>query len=255
MNRPAAARQPQRLQLEVPAEPQELPPLRDRILAWLDDVGCPAERTERVLLAANEAVTNAIEHAYPDGTSGRVRVTAETTPEGSVRITVADDGTWRPVRPAPTMRGRGVLMMQVFGDDVRIRATEHGTVVEIVAGPSRHAESAAEPKVDGASFAVDTHFADDHVVARVSGDVPEAVSNALVRELLAASWGGVAPLTIDVGGVGPVADGLESAVASVAGAATGVGGRVSVVVPEHSPVATSVRWDRLGAAAQVTRRR
>lgn len=254
MNRLAIARQPQRLEIEVPAQPRALPSLRDRIVAWLDEVGCPTERVERILLAANEAVSNAIEHAYDDGERGDVRVTAETTSDGSVHITVADNGRWRPIRPQPTLRGRGVLMMQVLGDDVRIEPTKHGTVVEIVAGPSRHSDSAAEPSVDGSSFSVDTHYAGDHVVARISGDVPDAVSSALVRDLLAASWGGVVPLTVDVGGVGPVADGLEPALAKVAGAAAGVGGQISAVVPEHSPAASVVGWDRLGAAVQVTRR-
>ena len=46
-------------------------------------------------LVLNELIANALEHAFPDGRSGRMEVKAHTT-DGEVEITIADDGCGMP---------------------------------------------------------------------------------------------------------------------------------------------------------------
>lgn len=251
MNSSVDATEPQGFAQEVPAVPEQLPLLRDALESWLSRAGCSRERIERLLLAASEAVTNSIEHAYPDG-PGPVRLTADMYDDRTIRMTVTDHGRWRPVDPQPTPRGRGVFMMQECGDDVRIRSSEAGTTVEIFSGLAGHPDSAAYAKQTLDGFSVERHTAQHHVVTRVSGGVPAAAADDLCRRLLAACYGGIAPLTVDVSAVGPETGGLEPAIAAVAGAAAGVGGEVSVVVPRNSRAASSVAWDRLAAAVSVT---
>lgn len=43
-------------------------------------------------LIVNELVTNSLEHAFPEGRSGEIRVRVETTSDGGMRIEVSDDG-------------------------------------------------------------------------------------------------------------------------------------------------------------------
>lgn len=239
----------------VPAVAEQLPLLRDRLAAWLRAHQCPTERSERVLMAANEAVTNAIEHAYRGGPAGPVRLSAESLDDGSVRVTVADRGRWLPVVPVRGMRGRGVLMMQECGDDVRIERTGLGTTVVIVASATRYPDPIVGVSAEDTPFTVDCRPVNEHVVARLSGAVPASAAEELRRQLLSATYGGVTLLTIDIGSVAGQADGLVPAIAGVAGAAAGVGGSVSVVVPRHSPVASAIAWHELGSAVEITERR
>lgn len=48
---------------------------RDRVSRWLRLAGWPPEPLEEVVYAVNEAVSNAIEHAYPPNSDGTVDVT------------------------------------------------------------------------------------------------------------------------------------------------------------------------------------
>lgn len=249
--RTIGAAQPMPFAAEVPAVAEQLPLLRDGLAAWLRENDCPAERAERVLLAANEAVTNAIEHAYRTVPPGPVRLSAESLSDGSVRITVADRGRWQPAIPTDGIRGRGVLMMQECGDEVRIERSGSGTTVVVLTSATRYPEPIVGVAAELVPFTVECHPQHEHVVARLSGAVPAAAAHELRRRLLAATYGGVNPLTIDVGAVAGEFDGLESAIVGVAGAAAGVGGRVSVVVPRHSPVASAIAWHQLGSAVEV----
>jgi serine/threonine-protein kinase RsbW len=217
--------------------------MRHRLQSWLSEAGWPDERAERLLLAMNEAVTNAIEHAYRDLPPGPVRVRAGVLTDGSVRLIVTDSGRWRPARPdGGGGRGKGVLMMQECGDDVRIDATPIGTTVTITAWAVRHADPVPAGPGDGA-FGVRCQDVDGKVVAQVAGDVPLEAAGELRRRVLAASCGGLIPLVIDVGRVRAGWEGVPRAVAEVAQAVQGVGDReVVVVLPPESPVAAAAEW-------------
>jgi anti-sigma regulatory factor (Ser/Thr protein kinase) len=80
-----------------------------------------------LLLAASEAVNNAVEHAQrPTRSEVRVRLRVA---DDTVRISVRDFGTWRDRRPAMD-RGRGATLMNAYGD-VRMVSTTEGTTVTI----------------------------------------------------------------------------------------------------------------------------
>ena len=62
------------LELDLPADPERLRTLRRAVHAWGRDTALRSEVVEDLLLAVGEAVANAVEHAYPPGTAGRVGV-------------------------------------------------------------------------------------------------------------------------------------------------------------------------------------
>ena len=120
--------QPALLELELDARPRSLVVLRRALRRWLaaNDVGrLPAYDT---LLAVNESVANAIEHAY-GLQGGTVAVRAERVGQ-ELRFSVRDDGSWR--APRGNHRGRGLAMMRRLMDDVDVTSDGHGTRVTLV---------------------------------------------------------------------------------------------------------------------------
>jgi len=101
--------------------------MRRDIRRVLGDLDVDPDVLEDLLLAASEAVNNAVEHAQrPSRPEVRVRLRVG---DGVVRISVRDFGTWRDRRPAMD-RGRGALLMNAYGD-VRMVSTGEGTTVTI----------------------------------------------------------------------------------------------------------------------------
>ncbi|MEV0216551.1 ATP-binding protein [Micromonospora sp. NPDC050695] len=110
-----------------PSAPTSAAALRRDVRLALGDLGVGPDLLEDLLLAASEAMNNAVEHAQrPSRPEVRVRLQLG---GGLVRISVRDFGTWRDRRPAMD-RGRGALLMNAFGD-VRLVSTAEGTTVTI----------------------------------------------------------------------------------------------------------------------------
>ncbi|HJQ48154.1 MAG TPA: SpoIIE family protein phosphatase [Amycolatopsis sp.] len=115
------------LDLVVPAVPESLKEIRVAMRRWLSTIGAGPEATGDLLLAVGEAGTNVVEHAYgPAGGSVMVHLELQDT---AVIATVRDHGRWR--QPRGVNRGRGLLLMQKCGDEVRIEQGEEGTRVVI----------------------------------------------------------------------------------------------------------------------------
>ena len=76
------------------AHPEQVGHLRHEARRWLTDLGLPDDEQESVLLAVNEAVENAVEHAYADEDEGVVELTLWAEP-GVVNVAVVDHGRWR----------------------------------------------------------------------------------------------------------------------------------------------------------------
>lgn len=221
---------PRQLAVTMPAEPRSLPALRARLSEWLNTADVPAELAERLVLAANEAVTNAIAHAYRDQPRGQVRLTAKLRSD-TLTITVSDDGRWRPARPGEGLGGRGVLIMQESVDRVRIDRTPDGTTVTL-----RTSTSEVPPIQETIEPAAEQHQLDVGVVggttvARLYGTVPDESSVHLRRQLLTATCGGVAPLVVNLVGLDALTNGVLEALTDVARAAVGAGERVVVIAP------------------------
>jgi PAS domain S-box-containing protein len=118
---------PKQLELALPAEPTALRSLRTALRRWLAQYPASDREINEIVLACNEAVANAIEHAYGPA-DGSVEVIAEFR-EGEVCIEVRDDGQWR--EPRGDNRGRGLNLMKALMDSVSLE-TRDGTEVRMV---------------------------------------------------------------------------------------------------------------------------
>jgi len=113
-----------------PARPEALSEIRRFVAAWLRRAGASDEEVGDVVLACDEACTNAVEHA--DG--GRELVVGRRVlPDGVIRLTVRDFGRWSVPKaasdPSAHARGRGIALMRQLVDNVTIRRYRNGTEV------------------------------------------------------------------------------------------------------------------------------
>jgi hypothetical protein len=97
------------LRLRARAELATVPALRRAARGWLNRIDLDAETAEDVVMATGEAVTNAVEHAYPHDAHGTVRLVMTETPGfgGGIEVQVGDDGRWQEPPTAPGFRGAG----------------------------------------------------------------------------------------------------------------------------------------------------
>ena len=123
------------LHVTLPALPVSDSLVRDRVRQWLLALRWPQGQLGDVLLAASEAVSNAIEHAYRSRVPGLVEVKGRLhTDSGGgrrVELTVRDFGSWRQVPTHNENRRRGIPLMRACMDDVSIEGTEHGTEIRM----------------------------------------------------------------------------------------------------------------------------
>jgi anti-sigma regulatory factor (Ser/Thr protein kinase) len=112
-------------EIELPSSPETLGTLRARLRAWLSRAGVDEEAAGEIVLAASEAVTNAIEHAYHGRGPGVVGVAAQRE-DDRLTLEITDRGRWRKAEPSDE-RGRGVLLMHGLMDRVEIDTGEVGT--------------------------------------------------------------------------------------------------------------------------------
>ena len=110
------------------ATPQSLAPIRHLLRRWLVERGATDDEAFDVVVATQEACANAIEHAYGPG---RAEFDLEGRyVDGTVTLTVADRGVWRP--PRGRNRGRGLPLMRDLMDSVEVSQSERGTAVTLV---------------------------------------------------------------------------------------------------------------------------
>lgn len=145
----APGARPRRIVHEIAHElvrAEDLRGVRTDLVGWvLAAGGCPEgaaldERLEDVATALYEALTNVVDHAYPDG-PGPLRVTARlAVADGSVgrgpdppwlEIEVADRGGWRPAPADPGHRGRGLLLLSRLADGHEVHRGRDGTRVRL----------------------------------------------------------------------------------------------------------------------------
>lgn len=108
--------------------------MRRELSQWLrTHLALDPDRFNDVLLAANEALTNAAEFAYA-GRQGTMTLRARYHPgDATLLVDVSDRGTWRHVEPQsqPNTRGRGIPLMRALADETTISATPNGTNVRM----------------------------------------------------------------------------------------------------------------------------
>ena len=126
-------RHPAPLELEFPAHISQVATTRMALRGWLRQAGVDPGETMKVLIAAGEAVANAIEHGHRQSPEGTIRLDA-TALVDQVELTVTDTGSWKTPQPAANAhRGRGSTLMRGLMHDVTIKPDAAGTTVHLSA--------------------------------------------------------------------------------------------------------------------------
>jgi anti-anti-sigma factor len=115
------------LSLTVPSEPRALTAARRALGQWFHRLGADNQETEDLVLACNEAIANAIYHAYGPRT-GSVLVEAELV-EDRIVITVSDQGLWEEGHSREG--GRGFQLMRSLVDRLEVERSASGTAVRM----------------------------------------------------------------------------------------------------------------------------
>jgi serine phosphatase RsbU (regulator of sigma subunit)/anti-sigma regulatory factor (Ser/Thr protein kinase) len=113
------------LTLELSARAGALREARRRLERWLSAGKIVPALSARVVLCANEAIANAVQHAY--GPKDALIWLSARRSDGAVELLVRDEGRWR--EPSLQGRGRGLKLMRAFADEVDIAHDDDGTVV------------------------------------------------------------------------------------------------------------------------------
>ncbi len=116
------------LDVEVPAEAEQLATVRHLIRRWMAANAGTDDDCAAFAIAVTEACANAIEHAYGPGDAA-IDLSA-VLEDDEATVTIRDSGGWR--EPRGGNRGRGIPIMKEFMDDVAIETGEGGTTVKLV---------------------------------------------------------------------------------------------------------------------------
>jgi anti-sigma regulatory factor (Ser/Thr protein kinase)/putative methionine-R-sulfoxide reductase with GAF domain len=116
------------LALRLSARPDQLIVVRRALRRWLSAVGATDADVSATVIAANEACSNAIEHAYALAEAS-FAVEARRDDE-SIEVTVSDSGSWREARGDD--RGRGLDLIRATMDEVEVMPSSRGTTVRLV---------------------------------------------------------------------------------------------------------------------------
>jgi anti-sigma regulatory factor (Ser/Thr protein kinase) len=107
-----------------PATRESVPQARAALTAFAIRAGAKGDKLEAVRLAASEAVTNAVLHAY-QGRAGTIQVTAWYVP-GELWVLVGDDGGGLRVRRDRPGLGLGLALIAQMADEFEILSRSSG---------------------------------------------------------------------------------------------------------------------------------
>jgi serine/threonine-protein kinase RsbW len=121
---------PPALSRDYSAVADSVPLARSALVAIAKSAGADDDQLEAVRLAASEALTNAVIHAYPRR-AGRIHVTAWTGP-GEFIVEIVDDGLGFQTHTETPGLGMGLGLISQLTDDFTIRQpTAGGTSVRM----------------------------------------------------------------------------------------------------------------------------
>ena len=112
-----------------PAHPGQLVSIRAQVRSWLAPLNLTEDIEDDLVLAASEAASNSVEHAYLTPTPGGTVELAFWTEARAVCIEIVDHGVWRVPSDRSTGRGRGIEIMQKLLASVLIHYDARGTRV------------------------------------------------------------------------------------------------------------------------------
>ena len=116
-----------------PAAADSVATARASVARWLDTRSVDGMLADDVAIVVSEACTNAVLHGYPDRPVGSFRVVAENT-NGTVRVTVTDDGCGMVPDPDSPGRGFGLPVIAALSDVLEFRPAGNGggTIISAV---------------------------------------------------------------------------------------------------------------------------
>lgn len=133
-----------------PADATRLAVIRHELRRWVTPLGLSGDEIDDLVLAVDEAVANAVRHAYPADRPGEVELTlwtenAATGPALCIEIT--DHGSWRAqdTVTGDAQGGRGMLLMQHMVETVLVHFDGRGSRVLLRHRFGGPAEQAAAP--------------------------------------------------------------------------------------------------------------
>ncbi|QYN39376.1 ATP-binding protein [Pseudonocardia sp. DSM 110487] len=112
-----------------PAHPRQLAPIRAETRRWLAHPDLSDDVEQDVVLAVNEAASNAMEHAYARTSAGDIVEIIFWTEEKTVCVEIVDHGHWQPPDATVSGRGRGFTIMNELMQTVLIHYDIRGTRV------------------------------------------------------------------------------------------------------------------------------
>jgi anti-sigma regulatory factor (Ser/Thr protein kinase) len=107
-----------------PAVATSVPNARAAITEFAREAGAKGDRLHAIRLAASEAVTNAVLHAY-DGAPGSIHVAASYVP-GEVWVLISDSGSGMRTRTGRTGLGLGLVLIAQLADEFEIASRGTG---------------------------------------------------------------------------------------------------------------------------------
>lgn len=108
-----------------PATAESVPRARGALTAFAKDAGAGPDRLHAIRLAASEAVTNAVRHAYRDRTPGLIQVSASCV-GGDLWLLIADSGSGLRAQSKAPGLGLGLALIAQLADDFQIHSRGTG---------------------------------------------------------------------------------------------------------------------------------
>jgi anti-sigma regulatory factor (Ser/Thr protein kinase) len=113
----------------LPAHPSELAAARGALREWMTARGTPESTQWRVLLAAGEALANAVEHAYSDSPPGTIDLMLGYDDEDALTVQVRDRGRWQSPATAVPNRGHGSNIIEALAGGFDRQTDAEGTTL------------------------------------------------------------------------------------------------------------------------------
>jgi len=244
---------PPRLDVGVAADPAAVATLRGALDDWLEALAIAYGDRQLAELSVTEVVTNAVEHAYPPGRPGPVRLEAAVGSDGFLETRISDRGRWRRPDVAAADRGQGLSVALQFADCLQVSHPPQdadqppgvrGTIVAMRHRLHRRAMLAplsGPPPPPGpaarASFAADLATARPEPRVRVAGPVDVVTADRLASGLLTACRAGVLSLTVDLSAVTILASAGVTVLYRLAAQLAAHGQRLTLISEPGSPAA------------------
>lgn len=118
----------------LPARPVSVPELRARVVSFASANGVPEDVVSDLALAASEALTNSVQHAYPEHDEiGKLTAGVDVDRRtASVVLRIGDDGLGMTLQPASPGFGPGLSLMTVSANDLVVRPGPDGVGTTVV---------------------------------------------------------------------------------------------------------------------------